>query len=205
MIHQYLTIGNGRLMIWKTTEDLDDLKRELQNPVNLQEYDALLSDKRKKEFLAVRVALKKMLSKEEVIFYHSSGKPFLSKEHYNISISHSGCWVALFLHPDKDIGVDIELFRPKMEKLYTRFLNENEQSYLYEGNDISKVRITWSAKEVLYKIIGEEAVDFAAQLEIKPFDLMPEGEIKAEHLISKKMYNLWYKLNDDYVLVYCID
>lgn len=203
MILHDLKVGEGRLVVWKSVEELEDLKNELQNSDTLEEYNKLSSDKRKREFLSVRVALKKVLGEENIIFYYPSGKPFLSKKHYNISISHSGCWIALFIHPNMSVGVDIELFTPKIEKLYKRFLSEKEQSYLYEKNDISKVRIAWSAKEALYKIIGNEAVDFATQLEIKPFDLKSKGEIEAEHLVTNKLYKLFYEITDEYVLAYC--
>lgn len=205
MICQNLKIEEGRLVIWKIEESLEELEKELQDTQTLKDYGKLTSDKRKKEFLSIRVALKKMMGEEINIFYHPSGKPFLPQKHYNISISHSGCWTAIFIHPKKNIGVDIEIFKPKIEKLYKRFLNEKEQSYLYEESNISRVQIAWSAKEALFKIIGNEAVDFATQLEVRPFDLKSKGEIEAEHLANNILYKLFYQLTDDYVLVYCIE
>ena len=205
MIYQDLKIEEGRLVIWKITEELNELKNGLHDSAILKQYNEISSDKRKKEFLSVRVALKEILGEEINLFYTASGKPFLPEKHFNISISHSGSWVAILLHPNKNAGVDIEVFNPKIEKLYTRFLSEKEQDYLYKENDISKIRIAWSAKEALYKIIGEEAVDFANQLEIKPFDLNTKGVLEAEHLVRNKTYRLFYEHTEEYVLVHCTD
>ena len=170
----------------------------------LAEFQKIRTDKRKLEFLAVRVALKKMLGEEVYVSYTDEGKPFLAEKQMNISISHSKKWVAVGVHPDAQIGVDIECWSDKIPKLYKRFLNEEEQEYL--SDDTKKLHIAWSAKEALYKIIGKTAVDFANQLQIFPFDATESRRIFfAEHLVSGKLFKLHYSYNEDFVLVWCVD
>jgi len=64
--------------------------------------------------------------------------------------------------------------------------------------------LAWSGKEALYKIIGREAVDFANQLRIFPFEVKPSGEMKAQHIPSESFYKLFYQLTEQYTLVYCL-
>jgi phosphopantetheinyl transferase len=195
---------DGEVLVWNTTESIDELLSEIQHPNTLVDFRKIKTDKRKLEFLAVRVALKKLLNKEYYICYTAEGKPFLTDNPYNISISHSKNWIAVAIQPNLQIGVDIECWSDKIPKLYKRFLSEEEQKYL--SDDTKKSQIAWSAKEALYKIIGKTAVDFACQLQIHPFEAEEtSGELSAKHLVSDKIYKLHYFQNENFVLVYCVD
>ena len=206
MIHADLKIEDGRVLVWKITESIDELLSAIQHPDTIADFQKIKTEKRKFEFLAARVALKKILGKEYSVFYTEAGKPFLSENCCNISISHSGKWIAVAAHPFMQIGVDIECLSDKIQKLYKRFLSEEEQSDLLQGTNLKQLQIAWSAKEAMYKIIGKEAVDFAKQLRIYPFETEEiNGELTAEHTVSGKLYNLHYFQNTDYTLVYCIN
>ncbi len=205
MIHADLKIGDGRLMIWKTVETVNDLLAEIQRPDTLADFQKIKTEKRQLEFLVTRVMLKKMLVNEFYVFYTQSGKPFLADNRCNISVSHSGGWVAVAIHPNLHVGIDIECDSDRIQKLYKRFLSQAEQNDLSNGADLRQLQIAWSAKEALYKIIGKEAVDFARQLRIYPFQVNKEGgKLTAEHTVSGKFYDLNYYRNNDYTLVYCM-
>ena len=206
MIYADIKIEDGRVLVWKITESIDELLSEIHQPDTIADFRKIKTEKRQFEFLAVRAALKKILGKEHTVLYTESGKPFLSENCCNISISHSGKWIAVATHPFLHIGVDIECLTDKIQKLYKRFLSEEEQNDLSQGANLKQLQIAWSAKEALYKIIGKEAVDFAGQLRIYPFETgKTNGELTAEHTVNRKLYNLRYFQNDDYTLVYCIN
>jgi len=206
MIYTELPIeGNGKLLIWNAIESIDDLLSEIQHPETIADFQKITTTKRQFEFLSVRVALKKLLGNEFYIFYTAAGKPFLHENCFNISISHSGKWIVVAVHPSLNIGVDIERPTDKIGIVYKRFLSEREQKDLSQGADIRQLQIAWSAKEALYKIIGKEAVDFATQQRIYPFEINGEsGELTLEHTVTGKLYNMHYFQNADYTLVYCI-
>jgi len=193
-----------RLLVWDLTESIDELKKQLVL-FNERELKNIVSEKRKLEFLGVRVAMKKLLGKEVSIEHDSDGKPYLSDNCYQISISHSKNWIAVIAHPTCSIGVDIECPSDKIQKIYTRFLSPGEQKDLSGGRDISQLQLAWSVKEALYKIIGKEAVDFANQLRIFPFETKPSGKIMAQHVPTKKLYQLHFIQNSAYTLAYCVD
>jgi len=193
-----------RFWVSGANQNIEELLREIQHSDTLADFEKIKTDKRKLEFLAVRVALKKMLGKEVYVSYTDEGKPFLAENEHFISISHSKNWIAVALNSDAQVGIDIECWSDKIQKVYKRFLSEEEQTYL--ADDAKKLQIAWSAKEVLYKIIGKTAVDFARQLQILPFDASENhGNLSAKHLVSGKIYNLHYFYNEDFVLVWCVD
>ncbi len=202
-VHNIISFEDARLLVWEVTESLDELKLRL-NELDESELDQIVSVKRKIEFVGIRAALKELIGEEVRISYTGEGKPFLLNKQYQISVSHSGKWIVVMIHPERPVGVDIEVPTPKIQKVYARFLSRKEQEEMSDGRDLRKLQIAWSAKEALYKIIGKEAVDFANQLRIFPFEVCDAGEISAEHIPSKMIYRLHYIQHLDYTLVYCL-
>jgi len=205
MKHEVIVIGDAKIMVWELTESIESLKEQLiLSDSDKTAFNKIASDKRKLEFLSIRVALKSLLGKEIQIEYDSEGKPHLSDQSYHISISHSNKWIAVMAHTSRNVGIDIECPSDNIQKLYQRFLSITEQKELSNGNDIRQLLLAWSGKEALYKIIGREAVDFANQLRIFPFEVKPSGEMKAQHIPSESFYKLFYQLTEQYTLVYCL-
>lgn len=205
MKHVMNTQGDAKLLVWEVNESIETLKEQLNLIESDQiEFKKIVSDKRKLEFLGIRIALKTLLGKEIQIQYDSDRKPDLFDNSYQISISHSNKWIAVIAHPTRKVGIDIECPNDKIQKLYTRFLSETEQLELSNGKDIGQLLLAWSAKEALYKIIGKEAIDFANQVRIFPFEVKPSGELKAQHVPTKSFYQLHYQQSEEYTLVYCV-
>lgn len=193
--------AGSRILIWDVTESCDTLLSQLA-AVNRDEYEQFSNEKRRKEYLAARVALKTLLGYEASIQYTNERKPYISNGE-NVSITHSATKVAVMINKQHPVGIDIELFSPKIGQLFTRFMSEAEQSDFHHGVDIRQLQIVWSAKEAMYKIIGMSAVDFANQLRILPFTPSTAGSIECIHLPENKKYTLNYRLEGDYTLVYC--
>jgi 4'-phosphopantetheinyl transferase len=200
-----VTIDNAKLLVWEITQSIDELVSVFNNfALFAVDFEKINSDKRKLEFLGTRWLLKILLGKETNVKYTADGKPYLNDESYHISLSHSGKWMAVMIHPTKQVGIDIECPTDKIQKVYKRFLNETEQVELSDGKNIKQLQIAWSAKEALYKIIGKEAIDFANQLRLLPFEVQTEGRITAQHLVTNTVYQLTYTQTAAYTLVYCI-
>ena len=206
MVHCIISLPEGgQLLVWRTVESPDVLLGELHLPENLADYRALRSAKRQLEFLGVRVALKRLLGQEFHIFYETSGKPFLPDSCYKVSISHSREWVAVAIHPSISVGVDIECPTDKVLRVYHKFLHTAELDMLSDRVGILSLQVIWSGKEALYKIIGAEAVDFAAHMRMLPFALQEENDVTMEHIPTGRLYRAHYIQNDQYTLVYCLD
>ncbi len=200
-----VTIDDAKLLVWEITQSIDELVSGFEDfTLFAVDFEKINSDKRKLEFLGTRWLLKILLEKEINVQYTADGKPYLNNESYHISLSHSGKWMAVMIHSTKHVGIDIECPTDKIQKVYKRFLSETEQAELSDGKNIKQLQIAWSAKEALYKIIGKEAIDFANQLRLLPFEVQKEGQITAQHITTNTVYQLTYTQTAAYTLVYCI-
>ena len=205
MIYEKFIANNAGVLIMEVTESLSNLEASLSNfEIYKTAYENLKTEKRKLEFLGLRIAINELLNDVVEIIYDSEGKPALKNNPHHISLSHSGKWLAVMAHPTQKVGIDIECPTDKLEKLYKRFLSETEQKELYQDKDLRKLQIAWSVKEALYKIIGNEAVDFANHLRIFAFDIANNDSIKAEHIPSNTIYHLQYKIDNHFILAYSI-
>lgn len=197
---------NTRLIVLLLEQSTDELISQLSNFDDYKdEFQLIKTEKRKREFLGVRIAMNILTGNNVIIDYDANQKPYLSNHTFRISISHSRDYIAVIAGPDTDVGIDIECRTEKVSKVYKRFLNEEEQTGFYRENDTSLLEIAWSAKETLYKIIGKEAQDFARHLHLYPFTQEAHGEIKAVQTTNLKIYNLKYIQNNKFTLVYCVD
>ncbi len=200
-----IMFNDAKILVFEITQTSEELLQQIKNRGWFEtELKKFSSEKRKREFIAVRLAMKSLLRKEINISYDADGKPYLADNSYQISISHSGNWIAIIAHPSFAVGIDIECPRKKIASLYTRFLSEIEQEELSNGKDLNQIQLAWSAKEALFKIIGKQAVDFIKQLRIFPFEVKTEGEIIAEHIPTNTLYQLNYIQSTLYTLVYCL-
>jgi len=206
MIHKTLHIEDASVLLWEITESEAELTKLLVNfEIYEIEFNQLKTPKRRTEFLAARIALNTLVGFEVIITYTADGKPFCMDSNLKISISHSGKWVAVMLHPSKNVGIDIEIPTDRFLKLYRRFLTSKEQDTLFDAADLRKVQLAWSAKETLYKIIGNEAVNFDKHLEISDFKATETGNFTGVHIVSGTEYTLHYSATREYNLVYCIE
>ena len=100
-------ILNTHIYVWKMTSSYEDqIKNPLLKSAELISAKELKNEKRKKEFLSSRIALKNIFNKELELKNNKSGKPFI-KEAKHLSISHSSNFLALAFG-EENIGIDIE-------------------------------------------------------------------------------------------------
>ena len=204
---QSITYHNSKICIVENRFSIDELLAELSDPhLYRNDLEKLKTEHRKKEFLGIRLALKNALNGEEKeIEYTYYGKPVLKDGSYKISFSHCQNCVAVMVHPTMEVGIDVEAPSSKLEKIHTRFLGKKELENYQALNSFDYLRVAWSVKEALYKIIGETAYNFAEQLYILPYELQKEGILYAIHTDTNKKYKVNYLLNETYTLAYCID
>ena len=87
----YRTYSEGEFLlgIWKSDETTEQLLASLEHKDWYREKLAVFSEKRKHEWLSVRVLLKALCGEEKEIAYYSSGRPYLKDGSRYISISHT--------------------------------------------------------------------------------------------------------------------
>ncbi len=128
-----------------------------------QVYSHFVSEKRKKEWLVVRLLLRDYLGRLPQIKYDSHGRPFLKDFDGYLSISHSHDYAVVCL--DRlPCAVDIDSLSRDYHKLAGRYLSADEQAGF--GRDNQKLALAWMGKEAMFKLMGRENVIFAQQLRV---------------------------------------
>ena len=185
------TTKNCKIALWEITETLDEL---LQLPHVISTAD-LNTEKRKKEWIASRLLLKK-ISPNTTISYNEFGAPKLNNGNY-ISISHSKGLVAVIIS-QQQVGIDIEEISEKALRVSSKFISTNNLKFL----TTEKATLIWCCKEAVYKWCQKGNIDFIKDIIIQPFLLEEKGEIKAE--FKNAMITLFYtKINSHFLVYVC--
>ena len=199
-----LTVG-----IWKVDETVEQLRSMFHHFSIYEEgFSRFTSEKRQQEWLAVRVLLKELCGEEKEIVDHPSGKPYLKDESAFISFSHTHGYVAVALHPFAEVGVDIEQYGTRVQRVASRFIREDERISVKSGDEIYGLLLHWSAKETLFKLMDNEAVDFINHLHVLPFCPEQSGVIEAcEYRTGRNQkFHIHYDTHSDYVLTFaCLE
>ena len=163
-------ILNTHIYIWKMSSSYEDqIKNTLLNTAELISAKELRNEKRKKEFLSSRIALKKIFNKELELKHHKSGKPFI-KEAKHLSISHSSNFLAL-AYGDENIGIDIEKPQNRMIKLMPKILSEIELMEFKKKPSIDLACKLWGAKEAILKYVGDKNLNYKEDIKVKNIEL----------------------------------
>ena len=205
MIYYDHQFGNTRVAVWHVTEDYDELLALLPDADSISNEASLRfsNDKRMLEWTAVRVLLYTMLEQQVPIHYNEQGAPMLTDfEGLNISISHTKDFVAVALSEKGRPGVDVEQIEhpedsrdTRIERVRSRFMADDEQA-----DTIIGMLLHWSAKESVFKTLGEEGIDFRKDFHVEPFDeLCYEGQFNLTDM-DDHTHIIIYKVFDDFVL-----
>ncbi|MCQ2331846.1 MAG: 4'-phosphopantetheinyl transferase superfamily protein [Paludibacteraceae bacterium] len=209
MIIEQKTFEDGSsFALWEVTEEPDGLLEMLDNdPFVIEKISSFTSIKRKCEFLASRCTLNSVTGEKNTISYKETGKPFVEGKNLNISISHTGNWVTILTHPERNVGIDIERLTDKLVRVKTKFLSDTELSFIDSRNEKPQLAIMWAAKEALYKLIDLPGLDPVNDLHIDKFTPYLEGKITATETktADRHSYTLHYLVRPEYVLVRVVE
>lgn len=190
--------------VWKMEESSDELLVMLEHKADYSSFlERVSAEKRRQERFASRVLLKELLGEEVRVDYHSTGAPFLACVPLYISISHTKDYVAVILDK-RPTGIDIEYRSDRILKIRSRFMNPEEEAGIDLEHEVEHLLIHWCAKETLFKIIGQEGVDFQKHLHVNPFPYLSSGTFKGRETRTEacREYELAYQVTPDYVLTW---
>ena len=207
----YRTYKQGDLLVgvWKVDETVEQLRSMFhQFSIYEEGFMRFSTEKRKQEWLAVRVLLKELCGEEKKIAYLPSGKPYLEVGSSFVSFSHTSGYVAVALHPSAEGGADIEQYGTRGHRVASRFIREDEKVSVESGDEIYALLLHWSAKETMFKLMKDEAVDFVNHLHILPFAPKESGIFHACEYRSEQEQKvlIHYDTHPDYVLTFaCLE
>lgn len=119
--------------------------------------------RRQREFVATRI-LRHGLFGYEHIHYDAHGAPFINGDTF-ISISHCSNSVAIAANKQYQVGLDLEVVRPDIQKIMAKFVSPKEMMD-FNCKDAVVVSKIWSAKEALYKLAGRKKIHFKEELHL---------------------------------------
>jgi phosphopantetheinyl transferase len=199
-LHQRVNIDEQtRILIWHIEEPLEQLKKDLK----LAKADEIRLQKRKilshqKEFLASRRLLLEAGIPPHSLSHDPNGIPRLESGQ-QLSITHTKNLAGIALGT-KPLGIDIEVFRPKIHRIATRFLHTEESFALKDDHVIEKLTLIWTAKEALYKALNEKGIIFSEQLLVTTFQW---GDKKGSAKVFFQGKSMDFSLNFIIEKAYC--
>ncbi|MDR2119714.1 MAG: 4'-phosphopantetheinyl transferase superfamily protein [Tannerella sp.] len=193
--------------VWKIEECWEQLLTLFESPALYRPFlDKCRSEIRKAEWLAVRLLLRELTSKEASVAYHDNGAPYLLESEYNISISHTKGYAAVILDCVHSVGIDIEYRSERVQRIKSRFLNEDEYDRLNSAST-EVLLICWSAKETTFKMTRQRAADFRKDIRILSFELSETTgyiDVKETFTSEAATYRIVYTVTPEYIVTYGI-
>ena len=202
-----ITINNdSKVLIWKTSETLDELLTGIQlTPNNEERLNGMKSETHQKGFMAIRHLLKEIGYSDDDLMYDGYGKPHL-KDGKHISITHSFEFAGIIISDNTPVGIDIEKRRDKILKIAHKFTPiDAYKSIANHDALVSKLTIVWGAKESLYKIYGKKKLLFLDHMYIEDFSFETQkttGKILFEGVTTE--YDVHFLEIEDFTCVYAL-
>ena len=195
--------------VWKMEESLDALLALLPDARRIfcgQELNRFVSERRKMEWLSVRVLLYSMLREDKEIGYSSEGKPYLADRSFFISISHTKGYVAVMLGSRTAVGIDIEQYGQRVHRVSDRYVRSDEQAETYQGDTTWSLLLHWSAKEAVFKRMEDADADLR-KLRLTHFIPQEEGTFQVQEFVTElhELYTVGYRIHPDFVLTWTLN
>ena len=202
-------LENGAtIAVWQITETEQELIELSSTPSDeMEEISYIRSESQRTQRLAVRALLNEVFEEKVYLSHHDNGKPYLENMVTNISISHTEKYVAIILHDEEDLGIDLESLDRDFSAVEKRALSEDEIDDLDDERRNEQLAIYWCAKEAIFKRVSAYKVDFAEQIEVERFRPRGEGELEATFIHKdgyEEEFELEYMTFDRHVMVWVV-
>ena len=203
-----IELEHGTLGIWELTESAESLMADFQFSENEKvEFKKFSFQKRRSEYIAIRLLLQQLIGEKTEIVYQKSGRPLLINSPLNISISHSSDLVVVLIS-DKSVGIDVENVNRNIIPVAKRFLHYEELAWIEKtGNMQNLMILCWGAKESIFKCTQQSGVQYDTQIFIPPFEFENRDFFNGKLITSngEELYNLWYFYFKNNMIVYCVE
>lgn len=177
LIHRRAIQNDAVIGIWEVTETEQELlKLYPANAEELSRLQSFLHPFRRSQFLASRLLLHTLAPNVKII-YDANGKPFPDDKKIHLSLSHSGKLIAMMID-SRSCGIDIETIRPKIEKIASKFLSDEELAACTDPV-AQRMHVYWCAKEAIYKVEGRKNVSLKSDIFVENVLNPVTGTVKA--------------------------
>ncbi|MCK5443166.1 MAG: 4'-phosphopantetheinyl transferase superfamily protein [Maribacter sp.] len=192
--------------IWKIEESEDELSQGIHLTPHCQDrIDGMKSEMHRRGFLSIRHLMAKAGYEDKDLFYDKAGKPHL-KDGRHISITHSHQFTGIIVSDTIEVGIDIEMQRPKITRIAHKFTPIEDYSHIKITNDlVRKFTIVWGCKESLYKIYAIEGLSFLQHIYIEDFKFS-DNKIKGQVIFEgdTSQYDIQFLEFEGFTCVYAL-
>lgn len=200
--------NEATIAVWQITETEAELTELSSTPSDeMEEISYIRSESLRKQRLAVRALLNELFEDKVYLSHHDNGKPYLENMVTNISITHTDKFVAVILHDEEDVGIDMESLDRDFSAVEKKALSEDEIEDIDEDRKNEQLAIYWCAKEAIFKRVSIYNVNFSEQIEVERFRPRGEGELEATFIHKdgyEEEFDLSYMVIERHVLVWVV-
>jgi len=203
-LSRIIPLPEGQIGIWHLTESSTDLVNDFSSDeLENADYKKYNYEKRKVEWLATRALLKKMIGSDFMITYSEAGKPILHHTVYKyLSISHSREYVAVYIHQNCEVGIDLESINRNYNSVEKRYLSDAELKQTQRDPILQC--LYWCAKEAIFKLVPYDGLEFREHIHIFPFNPQEETAFSGCFNYSNQavVYSLSFQIFDNHCMVW---
>ena len=200
--------NEATIAVWQITETEEELVNLSATPADeMEEISFIRSEALRKQKLAVRALLNELFEDKVYLSHHDNGKPYLENMVTNISITHTKDFVAVILHDEDDVGIDMESLDRDFSAVEKKALSEDEIEDIDDDRKNEQLAIYWCAKEAIFKRVSVYNVNFSEQIEVERFHPRGEGELEATFIHKdgyEEEFDLSYMVFAGHVLVWVV-
>ena len=200
--------NKAEIAVWQITETEQELMDITSVPTDeMEEIMLFRQETHRKQKLAVRALINEVFEEKMYLNHHDNGKPYLENCATTISITHTDKYVAIIIHDDEEVGIDIESLDRDFAAVEKKALSEDEIDDLDDDKKNEQLAIYWGAKEAIFKRMSQNRVDFAEQIELEKFNVRKEGELEATFIHKdehEEDFELEYMMFDRHVMVWLV-
>jgi phosphopantetheinyl transferase len=196
--------GQYSLFVGNTLKSVEEMYADLSPHLSETEFDdfsKIKNEKRKKEWLGVRLLLREIIGKYSQIFYDENGKPYVD-EKFHVSVSHSNGLIAILVSENPELGVDVEMISERILQTAHKFTDKTPSESSEKETLTRFFHLKWSAKETLYKIYSKGIPDYIKHLNVDIPKIETQGSVNGTINLDDftKSYNikyLFFRLKDE--------
>ncbi len=192
----------SNVSLWEITESCSELFELFENEAEINTViQSFKSESKIKQFLASRLLLKVEFGNWKT-HHNPNGKPHPINNSSEISITHDRGIVGL-IKSTTPCGIDIQEITPKVIRVKSKFINEND--FHFQSEKEKDLTVVWCAKETLYKINGDPNIFFKEHMIIEKSNQENILIGKIIHPEFRKDYKLKVHIIENFCLVYTFD
>ena len=210
ILHEYPLPGTG-IGVWQIQESAEWFRGRLQlNKHDEEELSGIIFPGRILEFLASRYILRLLIgsTEEQTLLKDEHGRPLLQNSHLHVSVSHCKGYAAAMINERCPAGIDIEQVHPRVRKIISKYLSDEELAALGGENVTDDALIlAWAVKEAVYKAHGIKGLSLRSHIHLGPAPTSLPGEIYAEldRDGEHKTHRLIVKKLEETILAYTLE